>query len=407
MRIQQTELPSDAALEYLVRPANGELRVRALTPYSELACDFLQQLSTVLMADAGARDYPDVISFAYWCRKGNVGKLKASHAEGRQEIRLGLGLVFHIAPSNVPVNFAFSLAFGLLSGNANVVRVPSRAFAQTTIICAALRQLCARPEFAAIAAMTALVRYERNDAITGAFSSMCNGRIIWGGDQAINTICQQAIPERGIEIAFADRYSFCAIDGGAVLDASPDELAALARGFYNDVYLMDQNACSSPHLIVWLGDATHAAKERFWQAVHAETAGRFALQPVNAVDKYTMLCRSAIEFGNVTGVTRHDNYIYRLALDKLPADMNAFRGQYGLMYEFDTDHLDQVAHIVSTKYQTLTYFGLSREACLDFVLGNALSGVDRIVPIGQALDIGVIWDGYDIVRSLSRIIDFK
>ena len=31
----------------------------------------------------------------------------------------------------------------------------------------------------------------------------------------------------------------------------------------------------------------------------------------------------------------------------------------------------------------------------------------RMVPISSALDIGGIWDGYDIVRSLSRIIDYK
>jgi hypothetical protein len=324
-------------------------------------------------------------------------------------VRLGLGVVFHIAPSNVPVNFAFSFAFGLLSGNANVVRVPSRDFPQTEIICAALRQLCAQPQFAAVAAMTAFVRYAQNDTVTGAFSALCNGRVIWGGDQAIQNIRKLPIPERGIEVAFADRYSFCAIDAQAIVRVPDAELATLARGFYNDVWLMDQAACSSPHLIVWLGQGAvlEAAKARFWPAVFRETAGRFALQPVNAVDKYMLLCRSAIEFGNVTGLTRHDNYIYRLTLDQLPTDMDAFRGQYGLVYEFDTDHLDHVAHIVSTKYQTLTYFGLDRDRCVDFVVGNGLSGVDRIVPIGMALDIGVIWDGYDIVRSLSRIIDFK
>ena len=30
----------------------------------------------------------------------------------------------------------------------------------------------------------------------------------------------------------------------------------------------------------------------------------------------------------------------------------------------------------------------------------------RIVNIGDALDIGVIWDGYDIVKTLSRIVSY-
>lgn len=400
-------LPVDPTLHYLVAPPGGAIAVRPQVPYADAACDFLHELSALLLAAPAARAYPDVVSFAYWCRKANIARLKEAHGSG--DVRLGLGLVFHIAPSNVPVNFAFSFAFGLLAGNANVVRVPSRAFPQTDIVCAALRELCARPEFAAIGAATAFVRYERNDAVTGAFSAMCNGRIIWGGDQAIQSIRKLPIPERGSEIAFADRYSFCAIDAHALAEADDAQVAQLARGFYNDVYLMDQAACSSPHLVVWLGSGTvlEAVKSRFWAAVHAETAGRFALQPVNAVDKYTLLCRSAIDHDNVAGFTRHDNYLYRLQLDSLPSDMNAFRGQYGLVYEFDAARLADVAHIVSTKYQTLTYFGLDRATCIDFVVGNGLSGVDRIVPIGTALDIGVIWDGYDIVRTLSRIIDFK
>ena len=50
------------------------------------------------------------------------------------ELRLGKGVVFHIAPSNVPVNFAFSFAAGLLAGNANIVRIPSKDFEQVQIM---------------------------------------------------------------------------------------------------------------------------------------------------------------------------------------------------------------------------------------------------------------------------------
>ncbi len=31
------------------------------------------------------------------------------------------------------------------------------------------------------------------------------------------------------------------------------DLIKIAQDFYNDAYLFDQNACSSPHLIVWIG----------------------------------------------------------------------------------------------------------------------------------------------------------
>ena len=32
-------------------------------------------------------------------------------------------------------------------------------------------------------------------------------------------------------------------------------------------------------------------------------------------------------------------------------------------------------------------------------------GVDRIVPIGRTMDFSLMWDGYDLIRSMSRRID--
>ena len=42
-----------------------------------------------------------------------------------------------------------------------------------------------------------------------------------------------------------------------------------------------------------------------------------------------------------------------------------------------------------------------------FLLNKNIRGVDRIVPIGQALDINFNWDGYDINKILTRVIDLK
>ena len=36
---------------------------------------------------------------------------------------------------------------------------------------------------------------------------------------------------------------------------------------------------------------------------------------------------------------------------------------------------------------------------------NGLEGIDRIVPIGSSHNIGFIWDGYNIDKQLTRIIE--
>ena len=33
-----------------------------------------------------------------------------------------------------------------------------------------------------------------------------------------------------------------------------------------------------------------------------------------------------------------------------------------------------------------------------------LRGIDRIVPIGRAIDIGVVWDGHELVSELTRVV---
>ncbi len=118
-----------------------------------------------------------------------------------------------------------------------------------------------------------------------------------------------------------------------------------------------------------------------------------------------MLCQNAIELDNIRSVKKHGIYVYRIGVDSLIDNMDHLRGRFGFFYEYDTNDISDIAHIINNKFQTLTYFGVDRLQILAFVIKNRLSGIDRIVPVGSALDIGVIWDGYDIVKSLSRIID--
>ena len=44
----------------------------------------------------------------------------------------------------------------------------------------------------------------------------------------------------------------------------------MLKNFYNDTYLIDQNACTSPHLIIWYGDKEKikTAKSIFWSKFH-------------------------------------------------------------------------------------------------------------------------------------------
>ena len=381
------------------------LVTRPQRPYSEAATVFLSALSKALLALPEARQYPDIAAFGYWCRTANLARLARDFDTAHA--RLGRGLVLHIAPANVPVNFAYSFAFGLLAGNANIVRIPDRDFEQVDVICKEITRLFAIPTHKQVASMNRLVTYPRNDDITAQLSARCQARLIWGGDATVSHLKTMPTHPRCVDIAFADRYSLCMLNVEHVLAADDKAIAQLTQGFFNDVFLMDQNACSSPHLVIWIADGqadVAAAQQRFWSAMVDHLRRKYTLAPIHALDKFAHLCRTAANLDTETCI-RHENLVYRILLSELPLDIDKYRGQYGTFFEHVTDSFDCLTDIVAERYQTITCFGIDRDKLVNFVIDQGMSGIDRVVPVGKALDMGAIWDGHNLVEELSRIVN--
>lgn len=372
-------------------------------PFSDEVIEFLNALSGALMKDRQSRLYPDAITFAYFCRKANLLKLKTRYVrEG--ELRLGRGVLFHIAPSNVPINFGYSLVAGLLAGNANIVRVSSKQFPQVDLIIKHLHELTESGQYDDVANRIALVRYDRTSDASSYFSSVANVRVIWGGDATIRAIRQNALPARSFDVCFADRYSIAAIRPSAILAASDADMKKLAEAFYNDTYLFDQNACSAPHIVFWVedGESVTDAKERFWTAVHELVAAKYQLQAVMAVDKLTAFYRQAACM-DIRAEAMPDNVVVRADLKEIPKNIEDFRCACGYFSEKTIASLDGIAPIVTVKYQTLGYYGFERTEMEAFVRRNRFLGLDRIVPIGETTAFSLTWDGYNLIDTFTRI----
>lgn len=392
-------VPHDAYLEtfYEAKP---------LCPYDAAIVGFLDAWSKRLLAHPASRAYPDVITFAFWIRKGHIKQFKEAFLQSQKDsLRLGRGIIFHIAPSNVPVNFAYSLVVGMLAGNANIVKIPSKPFPQVDILCSVLEEVLQEKQWSEIKDMLALVKYERTQREwTDWFSSFCDVRVIWGGDQTIEDVRKSPIPARSFDICFADRYSICVINADELIKEK--DIGAVARGFYNDTYLFDQNACTAPHLVVWLGSQENKtiAKAQFWDAVGGITGKEYNLPAVTAVDKFMTFCREAIGDSTARREPVEDNAIIRMSLEELPYDLVSVRGVGGYFNEFEASSIDEIAPIVTRKFQTLSYYGIQREELQQLVLRNRLVGIDRCVPIGKTLNFDIVWDGWDLIGSMSRIV---
>lgn len=387
------------SLQYLV--GSSEIienmnRMPALPIFSPIVMQFLQELSKRLMILG--KEFSDVVTFGFWCRKASLFQMQQDYVN--EEMRFGKGIAFHIAPSNVPINFAFSLVTGLLAGNCNIIRIPSKNFLQVEIIVKVINNIL-ESEFPELKDYICLVRYSIDSGWTEEFSKLSDIRIVWGGDQTISEIRKAAMKPRAGEITFADRYSLAIIDTKAYLESNLFQ--ELAEKFYNDTYFSDQNACTSPMIVIWLGEQMEEASQHFWYSLQRIVEKNYQITGAQAVGKLQAFYECAMRFP-VSIVSEQGNWITRLKLEKIESSIADYKYHSGFFFEYVAHSLEEINPLCGQRCQTISYYGVSPEVFQMWLMQKAPQGVDRIVPIGSTMDFFLIWDGHDLIRELSRKI---
>lgn len=251
-----------------------------------------------------------------------------------------------------------------------------------------------------------LVQYERDKEINDRLSSLCDTRIIWGGDATIADIRKSELLPRATEITFADRYSLAVIDADAYMQNTKDEkyAARVASDFYNDTYLSDQNACTSPRVVVWVGKAKDEAKKLFWSELHKLARGKYNFQQIQGVDKMSLEYAAAAS--GLVGMKeneRVDNILVRIQVADLKAELMDYRGNSGYFYEYDCEDILSIRDFCNnTHCQTLGLVGDA--AIVKPLLATGIRGIDRVVPVGHTMDYDLVWDGYNLVERLTRTV---
>lgn len=382
------------------------------SPFDADVIDFLNDLSKEFLISKEANAFPDIATLGFWIRKASLNSLKERFMPHDENGHIGRGIVFHVAPSNVAVNYAYSLFAGLLCGNLNIVRVPSKKYPQVEIINKAINKVL--DKYRELSSYICLVRFGHDRRINDVLSNMCDVRIIWGGDTTIAELRKSAIPAYATEVTFADRYSLAIIDADEYMrrvseKADLDRAAlGIAIDFYNDTYLSDQNACTSPRVVVWTGEKRNEAKELFWEHLYKLVSEKYSYQAIQGVDKLFTSCMAALCAGVEERIKYRDNLLVRMKASELTGkimDYN-YRGNSGYFYEYDCDNIMELRDFCNSAHcQTISLLG--NKELIRPLFRSGIRGVDRVVPIGHTMDFDLLWDGYNLVERLTRIIVMK
>ena len=384
---------------------NKRFNINVSEPFNNQSIDFLSDFSKELKKEKKIYKFPDLIYLVFWTSYKKIGEAKKKLLS--KNIRLGRGLIFHICPSNVPTNFIYSFFFGLLSGNSNIVKVPSKAFSEKNIILSTINKLFKKKKYLGLKNSNFFIQYDEKIKNTQKISSICDGRVIWGGDKTINEVRKIWMPERAIELTFADRYSLSILNLNKFKKIKNHEIKLIAKKFFYDSYMMNQSACNSPHFVFWVGKKNNNLQQKFWKELNYIAEQKFILDESVVLNKYSNLIKNMIDQKNFQNIKLFKNNLYVVNPNKNIKNIENIRGISGMFFQKNIAGIIELKKFITKKCQTVTYFGLDKKQIESFVLKNNLFGIDRIVPIGKALDINLVWDGYDVIDSLSRTITLE
>lgn len=374
-------------------------------PFDESVIGFVSDLGRALTLDAAARRYQELVALGFWFRRARIQTLRGRLGSSERYVLRPRGTVFHIAPANVDSVFVYSWLLALLCGNRNLVRVSSKRGPQIEVFFAVLDGLLQEDRWQEIAARNVILSYPHDDSVTSALSQHCDLRVIWGGDDTVTRIRQIPVPPRATELTFANRQSAALLHAGWVSAVDAPRLAQLAEQFCADTFWFGQQACSSPRVVYWIGDIHHVeqAQHRFWPAVMAAFERKeLAWLPAEKTGRFATACAMAAEHESARVDGEMAGPVLRLSADRYDQSFRSRHGGYGLIIEVARETLGELACDLRDEDQTLACAGFDAAVLRAFAEGLRSGAVDRIVPVGSALEFDAVWDGHDLLSHFTR-----
>ena len=174
-------------------------------PFDRLNLSFINEFTNNILKNKNNFN-AEQIKAAFFFRKKNLEKLKKEYSDLNN--RLGLGVIFHVTPSNISINYIYSLFFSLISGNSNIIRISEKTYIETNNIIYLLKKILNKTKYKVILDSNKIINYSHNNHINEQISKDVEARVIWGGDDTVKNFRSIQANINSRDIFFPDRIFF-------------------------------------------------------------------------------------------------------------------------------------------------------------------------------------------------------
>ena len=265
-------------------------------------------------------------------------------------------------------------------------------------------------EFKNISNKYSFIYYEHQASLNTELSSSVDARIIWGGDQTIQIFKSFTTSSNCIDLVFPDKVSTSILSANWLISADESELKNKADLYSRDIGLFSQMACSSPSSLILLKDCKDDYSEfllNFFQKCDSLLSRKEWLSEMHALSNFKSSIDICMQFPTLNCIYKGQN-LSAFFLEKSDfEEVSVHKPKDTCLFVYVVDSLEEVSSLIDKNNQTMVCIGLKKEIKDKLTKKIMIKGINRVVNVGNALNMNIFWDGYDIVSYLSKLISFN
>ena len=374
----------------------------------EIIIHLLAQFGKEIIKDPSLVSIPGLSYLSLWLRRENLhaiyhvnlekipGTKDPISVDSRIEmIHVPRGIVCHWIAGNIPLLGFFSLVLAALGKNASILKIHPSVYKYLNPLLQKLEQVIVNINGVSysgsiITSAVSLVSFPgRAESLSRDFSLSADCRVIYGSDEAVQTISSLPHQVHADTIVYGPKYSFAVFDKDAI--SSPD-FPSMLKKLAQDIVLYNQAACSSPHTVFFEKSFIHLhdIAEQLKSALQSLPERMFypldegiAISVINTRTRYLL--------DSSKDILIPDDMKWTICINDIVSLEEPVQGR--CVFVKEVMDIDLVLPLVTRKVQTVALGMADHERKERYVRELAYRGVDRVMAPGTMHEYTQPWDG--------------